>query len=43
MTHDPASFAREIPVLFAVTGIATAILVIGVRLLFRRGKSVTDL
>jgi hypothetical protein len=43
MKHDPASFAREIPVLFAVTGIATAILATGIRLLFRRGKSITDL
>jgi hypothetical protein len=43
MRHDPALFAMELPLLFAVTAFATVILAIGIRLLFRRGKSITDL
>lgn len=43
MRHGPALFAMELPVLLAVTAFATVTLAVGIRLLFRRRKSITDL
>ena len=36
-------FAPVLWVLFVTTGIFTLVIITGIRLLFRRGKSVTDL
>ena len=36
-------FAPVLWVLFVTTGIFTLVIIIGIRLLFRRGKSITDL
>jgi hypothetical protein len=38
-----SSFAPVLWVLFVTTGAFTMVIAIGIRLLFRRGKSVTDL
>jgi len=43
MRSAPASFAPVLWILFATTGGFVIAIVIGVRLFFRRGKSVTDL
>ena len=39
--HSP--FAPVLWVLFVTTGVFTLVIAIAIRLLFRRGKSVTDL
>jgi hypothetical protein len=37
------SFSQSLWVIFGMTGACVLVIVIGIRLLFRRGKSVTDL
>ena len=43
MRSAPGSFAPVLWILFATTGVFVIAIVTGIRLFFRRGKSVTDL
>lgn len=43
MKSDHGSFAPVLWILFATTGVFVIAIAIGIRLFFRRGKSVTDL